>query len=235
MDDELIAISALSHYSYCPRRCALIHIEQVWEENRATAEGRIMHEKVHEQDRESRGSVRIEYGLPLRSLRLGLIGKADVVEFHRLDKKTWQPFPVEYKRGKPKLDHCDMIQLCAQAICLEEMLSIPVPKGSIFYGRTRRRFDVSFDETLRKETDDAAEKAHQLISSGITPPPVYEKRCESCSLVGECLPKKIGKKTSVKNYLTRMVDTSTTLEEPLSINPEQSAVSRAKSRRVETP
>lgn len=207
MDDELIAISALSHYSYCPRRCALIHIEQVWTENRFTAEGRIMHEKVHEQDRESRGNVRIEYGLPLRSLRLGLIGKADVVEFHRLDKETWQPFPVEYKRGKPKLDHCDMIQLCAQAMCLEEMLSISVSKGAIFYGRTRRRLDVSFDDALRQETEEAAKQAHQLINSGITPPPVYEKRCESCSLIGECLPKKIGKKSSVKHYLTRMIDT----------------------------
>jgi CRISPR-associated exonuclease Cas4 len=206
-EEDLVSISALNHFIYCPRRCALIHIEQIWDENRATAEGRIMHERVHEQDRESRGNVRIEYGLPLRSLRLGLIGKADVVEFHRVNKDTWQPFPVEYKRGKPKLDHCDMIQLCAQAICLEEMLSVPVPGGAIFYGRTRRRLDVSFDETLRRETEDAAEKAHQLISSGITPPPVYEKRCESCSLIGECMPKKIGEKTSVKNYLARMIET----------------------------
>jgi CRISPR-associated exonuclease Cas4 len=206
-EDDLIMVSALQHIAFCERQCALIHIEQVWSESGLTAEGHIMHEKVHEQDRESRGSVRIEYGLPLRSLRLGLIGKADVVEFHRLDKEIWQPFPVEYKRGKPKLDHCDMIQLCAQAICLEEMLSISVPKGAIFYGRTRRRLDVSFDETLLKETEDAAEKAHQLISSGITPPPVYEKRCESCSLIGECLPKKIGKKSSVKHYLARMIET----------------------------
>jgi CRISPR-associated exonuclease Cas4 len=166
-----------------------------------------MHERVHEEQRESRGDVRIEYGIPLRSLRLGLIGKADVVEFHRLDKETWQPFPVEYKRGKPKLDHCDMIQLCAQAMCLEEMLSISVPKGAIFYGRTRRRLDVSFDDALRQETEEAAKQARQLINSGITPPPVYEKRCESCSLIGECLPKKIGKKPSVKHYLTRMIET----------------------------
>jgi CRISPR-associated exonuclease Cas4 len=206
-EDDLIMISALQHIVFCERQCALIHIEQIWLESGLTAEGRIMHEKVHEQDRESRGNIRIEYGLPLRSLRLGLIGKADVVEFHRVNKDTWQPFPVEYKRGKPKLDHCDMIQLCAQAICLEEMLSVPVPGGAIFYGRTRRRLDVSFDETLRRETEDAAEKAHQLISSGITPPPVYEKRCESCSLIGECMPKKIGEKTSVKNYLARMIET----------------------------
>ncbi len=206
-DDDLIMISALQHIAFCPRQCALIHIEQLWDENRATAEGRIMHERVHDQDRESRGNVRIEYGLPLRSLRLGLVGKADVVEFHRLDKQTWQPFPVEYKRGKPKHDHCDLIQLCAQAMCLEEMLTISVPSGAIFYGRTRRRLDVSFGESLRQETEDAAKRARQLIASGITPPPVYEKRCESCSLIGECLPKKIGKKSSVKLYLTRMIET----------------------------
>ena len=203
-EEDLIMISALQHISFCERQCALIHIEQIWDENRATAEGRIMHERVHEQDHESRGNVRIEYGLPLRSLKLGLVGKADVVEFHRLDKDRWQPFPVEYKRGKPKPDDCDLIQLCAQAMCLEEMLSVSVPKGAIFYGKTRRRLDVSFDEPLRQETEEAAKRTHQLISSGITPPPVYEKRCESCSLIGECLPKAIGKKSSVKRYLARM-------------------------------
>jgi CRISPR-associated exonuclease Cas4 len=205
-EDDLIMLSALQHYAFCERQCALIHIEQVWSESGLTAEGHIMHERVHEQDLESRGNVRIEYGLPLRSLRLGLIGKADVVEFHRVDKNSWQPFPVEYKRGKPKIDHCDMIQLCAQAICLEEMLSVSVLSGAIFYGRTRRRLDVSFDDTLRKETEEAAEKAHQLISSGKTPPPVYEKRCKSCSLMEECIPKAIGKKSSVKRYLARMVE-----------------------------
>jgi CRISPR-associated exonuclease Cas4 len=129
------------------------------------------------------------------------------VEFHRLDKNTWLPFPVEYKRGKPKPDDCDLIQLCAQAICLEEMLSISVPKGAIFYGRTRRRLDVSFDDDLRRRTEETTERAHQLIASGITPPPVYEKRCERCSLIGECLPKTIGKKSSVKRYLARMSET----------------------------
>ena len=206
-EDDLIMLSALQHYAFCPRQCALIHIEQVWQESGLTAEGRIMHERVHEQDRESRGNVRIEYGLPLRSLRLGLIGKADVVEFHRINKDIWQPFPVEYKRGKPKVDHCDMIQICAQAMCLEEMLSVSVPSGAIFYGRTRRRLDVSFDDALRKETEDAAKQARQLIASGITPPPVYEKRCKSCSLIGECLPKAVGKKSSVKRYLMRMIET----------------------------
>jgi CRISPR-associated exonuclease Cas4 len=205
-EEDLIMISALQHFVFCQRQCALIHIEQVWDENRATAEGKIMHERVHEQDRESRGDMRIEYGLPLRSLRLGLIGKADVVEFHRVGKDMWQPFPVEYKRGKPKVDHCDKIQLCAQALCLEEMLSVFVPQGAIFYGRTRRRLDVIFDNSLRLETEETVDKARRLITAGLTPPPVYEKRCKSCSLIEECMPKTIEKKSSVKRYLTRMVD-----------------------------
>jgi CRISPR-associated exonuclease Cas4 len=204
-EDEFIMISALQHYVFCPRQCALIHIEQVWQESGLTVEGHIMHERVHEQERESRGSVRIEYGLPLRSLRLGLVGKADVVEFHRVSKDFWQPFPVEYKRGKPKADDCDLIQLCAQAMCLEEMLSVSLPSGAVFYGRTRRRLDVSFDESLRRETEGVAERAHQLIGSGITPPPIYEKRCENCSLIGECIPKSLGKKSSVERYLMRMM------------------------------
>lgn len=204
---DFIPLSALQHFAFCPRQCALIHIEQIWEENRLTAEGRIMHEKVHEQDRESRRDVRIEYGVPLRSVRLALIGKADVVEFHRVNKKIWQPFPVEYKRGKPKLDHCDAIQLCAQAMCLEEMLSLSISHGAIFYGRIRRRFDVTFDESLRRETEEVAQKTYHLIASGKTPPPKYSKQCESCSLMRECLPKALAKKTSVKRYLKQMIET----------------------------
>jgi CRISPR-associated exonuclease Cas4 len=205
MEENLIMISALQHFAFCPRQCALIHIEQAWEESGLTAEGRIMHDHVHEQGNESRGSMRIARGVPLRSLKLGLIGKADVVEFHRVDRTRWQPFPVEYKRGKPKVDHCDKIQLCAQAICLEEMLNVSVPEGAIFYGRTRRRLDVTFDELLRSETEETANKARQLITSCITPPPIYEKRCKSCSLIGECMPKTVGKKSLVKHYLERMV------------------------------
>jgi CRISPR-associated exonuclease Cas4 len=205
-EDDLIQLSALQHIAFCERQCALIHIEQLWDENLFTVEGRIIHERVHEQDHESRGNVRIEYGVPLRSFKLGLIGKADVVEFHRVSKGVWQPFPVEYKRGKPKVDHCDKIQLCAQAICLEEMLSISVPQGALFYGKTRRRLDVVFDDALRAETEEAAYKAHQLIASGVTPPPVYVKRCKSCSLIGECLPKKMEKRSSVKWYLSKMIE-----------------------------
>ena len=205
-EDDLVMISALNHYLYCLRRCALIHIEQLWDENRFTAEGRIMHERVHKEGNESRGDVRIARGVPLRSLELGIVGKADVVEFHRVGKNQWQPFPVEYKRGKPKPDDSDKIQLCAQAICLEEMLGVAVPKGALFYGRTRRRFEVLFDDSLRMEVHETAKLVHELIASGATPPPIYEKRCESCSLIGECMPKNIEKRSSVKRYLKRMIE-----------------------------
>lgn len=204
-EEDLIMISALQHFVFCPRQCALIHIEQAWDENRLTAEGRLMHERVHEQGDESRGNVRIGRGIPLRSFRLGLVGMADVVEFHRLDKNLWQPFPVEYKRGKSKPDDCDSVQLCAQAMCLEEMLSVPVPKGALFYGRTRRRLDIVFDQSLRQKTEDTAKKAHALIESGVTPPPVYSKRCESCSLIAECMPRTMENKVLVKRYLKRMI------------------------------
>nr|MBC8362916.1 CRISPR-associated protein Cas4 [Candidatus Desulfatibia profunda] len=207
-EEDLIMISALAHFSYCERRCALIHIEQMWNENLFTAEGRIMHERVHEENRESRGNLRVECGVPLRSLRLGLIGKADIIEFHRLEDDTWQPFPVEYKRGKPKADDCDKVQLCAQALCLEEMLNTHISKGALFYGKTRRRLDISFDEKLRQKTEEASRNVRALIESGRTPSPVYTKKCESCSLVAECLPKTMGKKRSVKSYLTRILSES---------------------------
>ncbi len=204
--DDLLPLSALQHIAFCERQCALIYTEQIWEENRLTVEGKIMHEHVHDESRESRGNIRIDYGVSLRSLRLGLIGKADVVEFHRQPDGSWLPFPVEYKRGKPKADDCDKVQLCAQAICLEEMLSVTIPAGALFYGQTRHRLDVVFSEALRRETEETARRAHTLIAAGRTPPPVYEKRCESCSLMADCLPKTIQKRRSVKNYLMRMLE-----------------------------
>ena len=204
-DQELIPISALTQYAYCPRRCALIHIEQMWEENKFTAEGRIMHEHVHDEGDESRGDVRIERGVSMRSLQLGLIGKADVIEYHRQSDGSWQAFPVEYKRGKPKPDDSDKVQLCAQAMCLEEMLHVQIPAGALFYGKTRRRLDVVFDESLRMETQDVAQKTHELIELGQTPKPIYAKRCESCSLLAQCMPQTIQKKRSVESYLKRML------------------------------
>ncbi|MDZ4186322.1 MAG: CRISPR-associated protein Cas4 [Desulfuromonadales bacterium] len=203
--EDLIQLSALQHMVFCERQCALIHIEQIWTESGRTAEGRIMHERVHDEGRESRGDLRIEYGVALRSLRLGLIGKADVVEFHRQPDCSWRPFPVEYKRGKPKADNCDKVQLCAQALCLEEMLAVAAPEGALFYGQTKRRLDVAFDEPLRRETEETARKARDLIASGITPKPLYAKRCENCSLMADCLPKTIQKRRSVKSYLTRIL------------------------------
>ena len=204
--DDLLPLSALQHIVFCERQCALIYTEQAWAENRLTVEGKIMHEHVHDESRGSRGDVRIDYGVSLRSLRLGLIGKADVVEFHSQPDALWLPFPVEYKRGKPKANDCDKVQLCAQAICLEEMLSVAIPEGALFYGQTRHRLGVVFDEDLRRQTEETARSAHDLIDSGRTPKPLYEKRCESCSLMAECLPKAIQKQRSVKSYLTRILE-----------------------------
>lgn len=201
-EDELIQLSALQHLVFCERQCALIHIEQVWSENLFTAEGRLMHDKVDTADRESRGNIRIEYGVPMRSLRLGLIGKADVVEFHKKGDK-WVPFPVEYKRGKPKMDNCDKVQLCAQALCLEEMMNIEVPEGALFYGQTRHRLDVKFDSALRKETEVAAVRLRELIASVITPKAEYSKKCEKCSLVELCLPKLSSKASS---YIMKILE-----------------------------
>jgi CRISPR-associated exonuclease Cas4 len=202
-EDDLIQLSALQHFMFCERQCALIHIEQLWSENLFTAEGKVMHDKVDTANREARGKVRIDYGVPMRSLRLGLIGKADVVEFHKKDDGSWLPFPVEYKRGKPKSGNCDKVQLCAQAICLEEMLNVEIGKGALFYGQTRRREDVVFNEVLRQETEEAAGKAHELIESGITPKAEFSKKCERCSLVELCLPK-ANKKAS--SYLTKAME-----------------------------
>ena len=204
-EEDLLPLSALQHVVFCERQCALIHVEQVWDENLFTAQGRIMHERVHERDRESRGDVRIERGVPLRSLRLGLIGKADVVEFHRIDEGKWQPFPVEYKRGKPKADDCDRVQLCAQALCLEEMLDVEVSSGALFYGKTRHRLDVTFDHALREKTEKAAKRVREMIQSGVNPKANYTKKCKSCSLQVHCMPK-LPQKKSVKTYLARMVE-----------------------------
>jgi CRISPR-associated exonuclease Cas4 len=197
-------ISALQHFLFCPRQCALIHIEQVWAENRLTAEGRILHERVHGGGRESRRTLRIEYDVPIRSLRLGLIGRADIVEFHRQDKGGWLPLPVEYKRGRPKKDDTDRVQLCAQALCLEEMLDCTVPAGALYYGEKRRRFEVAFDQPLREMVEQTAREVHALLVTAATPPPRYDARCESCSLLDLCLPT-VATRKQVSRYLRAMV------------------------------
>jgi CRISPR-associated exonuclease Cas4 len=203
-EDDLLPLSALQHLLFCERQCALIHVEGLWAENRLTVEGGHLHRKAHEGPEESRGEVRITRGVSLRSLRLGLIGKADVVEFH-LSQATreWLPFPVEYKRGRPKRDHSDEVQLCAQALCLEEMLEVPIPAGALFYGSTRRRTDVAFDPALRGRTEAAAARLHELIASGITPRAVREPKCERCSLLNLCLPDALTPGRSAARYLAR--------------------------------
>ena len=204
-EDDLLMISALQHLLFCPRQCALIHIEQQWTENRLTAEGRILHERVHTAAKESRRTIKIEFDVPVRSLRLGLTGRADIVEFHLQDDKRWLPFPVEYKRGRPKKDDSDRVQLCAQALCLEEMLNINVSAGALYYGKKKRRIEIAFDQSLRKTTVETAGKLHDLINSEITPPPKYNRSCESCSFIETCLPKITGKKEKVAKYMENIV------------------------------
>lgn len=211
-EDELLPISALQHLVFCERQWALIHLEQQWSENRLTAEGRILHDKAHTGASESRGGMRISRGLRIRSLRLGLSGIADVVEFHRIlhgkgttleaPGDTWEPFPVEYKRGRPKRNQCDEIQLCAQALCLEESLSTTIRAGALFYGRQRRRHEVRFDSSLRSRTETLAARLHELTDARKTPPAVYAKKCDSCSLIDDCLPKIMTGKRNVHRYLS---------------------------------
>ncbi|MFH1310161.1 MAG: CRISPR-associated protein Cas4 [Candidatus Omnitrophota bacterium] len=204
-EDDFIQLSALQHYVFCPRQCALIHIEQVWVENLWTAEGRVMHERAHEEKIEARAGVRIERGVPLCSKRLGISGKADVVEFHKTAGGQWGPFPIEYKRGKPKADDCDIVQLCAQAMCLEEMLGVHIAEGAVFYGRIRRRLNVIFDEELRLKTERAAKEVHEFIAKGVTPKPRKMECCSSCSLVEICMPKDMEHPLSVKKYLEKVL------------------------------
>ena len=208
IEDELLPLSALQHILFCKRQCALIHIEQLWVENKFTAEGRIMHERVDRGDQSDKGRMKIEYSLPLKSSVLGVTGKADVVEFHLKEglEKLWIPFPVEYKRGKPKKNLSDKVQLCAQALCLEEMVCVKVEKGALFYGKTRRRLDVVFDENLREFTMRTSEELHDMIASGITPMPHYTKNCDTCSFLNLCIPKTIGKKRNVLSWIRKMTD-----------------------------
>ncbi len=206
-EDALLPISALQHLLFCERQCALIHIEGLWAENRLTVEGRHLHDKAHDGPAETRSGVRIARGLALRSFRLGLVGKADVVEFHAdAEVFTGRPFPVEYKRGKPKRHDADKVQLCAQALCLEEMLGAAVPAGALFYGRTRRRLDVPLDAALRSLTEDTARRLHALLASGRTPVAVREPKCDSCSLLDVCLPDAMGPRQSAARYFSHALD-----------------------------
>jgi len=210
-EDDLLPLSGLQHLMFCERQWGLIHLEQTWEENRLTAEGRVLHDRAHSAGSESRVSIRTARGLRLHSLRLGLVGQADVVEFHRVAEGitlpevegAWRPFPVEYKRGRPKHDACDEVQLCAQTLCLEEMFSCRITEGALFYGEPRRRHAVLFDESLRARTEMLAARMHELYRAGITPVAVYQPKCEGCSLIGRCMPRMLAKPPGVARYLAR--------------------------------
>lgn len=203
-EEDLLPISALQHVLFCERQWGLIHLEQIWVENRLTAAGRVEHERVDSGESESRNSVRKVFSLRLGSLRLGLAGKADCVEFHLTGPSgVWVPYPVEHKHGKPKLDECDEVQMCAQGLCLEEMLGIAVPAGAIFYGKPRRRKEVVLGEAIRTKTAETARRLHELTARGTTPSRKYEKKCDSCSLIDQCMPKLTGGCRSASGYLAR--------------------------------
>jgi CRISPR-associated exonuclease Cas4 len=187
--DDPVPISALQHAVYCLRQCALIHIERAWEENRLTAEGRVLHQATDEPGRRSSRGVRRVSALPLAAPRLGIAGVADLVEFHGGGGREI-PYPVEFKRGKRKPHRADEVQLCAQALCLEEMTGAQIPEGALFYGETRRRMVVAFDNDLRRLTLSTIDAVKTLFTSGRTPPAVYEAgKCRACSLLDLCRPK----------------------------------------------
>lgn len=203
MPDRLLPISALQHLVFCERQCALIHLEQAWAENVLTAQGRLDHQRVDRPGFEARPGVKAVRGLWLRSERLKLVGRADLVEFRPLDGGGEEVFPVEHKRGRKRDEPGSKIQLCAQAVCLEEMLGLEVAAGAIFFGLSRRRLEVVFDPELRERTTRAAARLHRLIDSGQTPPAVYSKSCRSCSLLDLCQPRLTGPGRSAKAYLDR--------------------------------
>ena len=198
-DQDLVPISALEHYSYCPRQAALIHIEAVWDENLYTLRGRFVHEEVDAGGGEDVGEVRVERSLPLRSRRLGLVGVADLVEFHGST-----PYPVDYKHGPKRQQEHDDLQLCAQAVCLEEMLAQPVPKGAIYHASSRRRREVVFDAALRQRLQTAVSELRLLLQQQSLPPPVFDARCRHCSLNSSCLPQTVADQRRIKRLLASL-------------------------------
>ena len=217
-EDQLLPISALQHLIFCERQCALIHVERLWAENRWTVEGRHLHGKAHADTARNVAGVRIARGLRLQSYSLGLCGQADVVEFERvegreprargglqdaLDSQLLRVTPIEYKRGKPKKDDCDRVQLCAQAICLEEMLGQTIETGQLFYGKRKRRTEVRFTAELRALTKQKALRLHEMIANRETATAVREPKCDQCSLLHLCLPDALRFKTGASSYVSR--------------------------------
>ena len=194
-EDQLLPLSALQHWLFCPRQCGLIHLEQAWAENKFTAEGQVLHKKAHEGEDESKAGVRITRSMSVRSLVLGISGQCDIVEFH----KTGLVVPVEYKRGKPKSHRADEVQLCAQAMCLEEMLGVAISSGGLFYGEKKRRTAVEFDISLRQLVVETSATLHAMIDSRQTPTAEYlARRCDACSLIELCQPKAMRFKRGVR-------------------------------------
>ncbi len=201
-ESELIPISALQHFVFCPRQCALIFIEGIWKDNSLTVQGTNLHRRVHTPGLESRLNVRKIFDMPLRSLTLGLIGMADVV----MKDRNGSYIPLEYKHGRPKMKEMDTVQLCAQTLCLEEMTGKIIDKGFIYYFGTRKRIDVVFDRKLRDQTLKTIEKVRNLFQNHQTPLPVFSTKCKSCSLVDQCLPSTIEKSQKVQSYLLKMTE-----------------------------
>ena len=210
-DDDLLMLSGIQHFAFCERQWALIHVEQQWAENVKTTEGNHLHERVDDPlESDKRGKVITYRAFPLISRQLGLTGRADVVELtFTLEggvpiegyEGRWILHPVEYKRGKQKPDDRDEVQVCAQAICLEEMFNIEITDGSLFYGETRRRVHVDFTPELRQTVFDLARRMHELFDHGITPLSVYKSHCKSCSLVDICLPQNLSGRIKASDYL----------------------------------
>ncbi|AGG05732.1 CRISPR-associated protein Cas4 [Dehalococcoides mccartyi] len=212
-EEELISISALQHLAFCPRQAGLIYIAGQWQDNPLTFEGTELHKSAHQPQSQSRSRIIISHSLYLRSLKLGLVGMADIVEFHpklkaeggvKVASQQGYYFPhiVEYKRGNLKLDNCDLVQVCAQAICLEEMLGVAISEAEIFYGQPRRRHKVTLNLELRNQTARLAEEMHELIETSTIPPAKYKPGCKKCSLSDICAPE-IGLAGSAKVYLTQ--------------------------------
>lgn len=208
-EQSILPLSGIQHFAFCRRQWALIHIEKLWAENVRTVEGNIMHQRAHDEDAtELRGDVLILRGLRIASEKLGLSGACDVVEFHQNPQGVtlqgregrWLPYPVEYKRGKPKEDDCDQLQLCAQAMCLEEIFVCHIPEGSLYYGETRRRQRVSFTPELRERVESMTAEMRAYYERRHTPSARPSKACNACSLKDLCLPK-LTKRESVSAYI----------------------------------